>query len=139
VTVGQTSTIEFLLIPEPKKSSLIVNGKTIRLRKQIHFQSNSAKILPDSSVLLAEIASYLIIHNAEKVRIEGFTDNVGGKARNLKLSQERADSVMQHLIEQGFPPEKLEAVGYGDQRPVAPNLTARGRALNRRVEFVILQ
>ncbi len=139
VTVGQTSTIEFLLLPEPKKTSLIVVGKKITLKKQIHFQNGSAKILPDSSVILAEIAGYMVSHNITKMRIEGFTDNVGGKARNLKLSQQRADAVMQHLVDDGIPADELEAVGYGDQRPVAPNLTARGRALNRRVEFQILQ
>jgi outer membrane protein OmpA-like peptidoglycan-associated protein len=138
VNLGQ-NTFDIVLLPEPAKSSLIIKGKNILLKKQIHFQGGSAKILPDSSTILAEIASYLIIHNVEKVRVEGFTDNTGGKARNLKLSQDRADAVMQHLIDQGFPAEKLEAVGYGDQKPVAPNLTARGRALNRRVEFLILQ
>jgi OOP family OmpA-OmpF porin len=139
VALGQTNSVEFTLLPEPKKSALIVSGKTIKLKKQIHFQANSAKILPDSAAILAEIASYIVTHDVGKLRVEGFTDNIGGKARNLKLSQSRADAVMQHLIDDGIPAEKLEAVGYGDQKPVAPNLTARGRALNRRVEFVILQ
>jgi len=137
IALGQ-NTVDFTLLLEPVKSSLIVSAKRIRLKKQIHFQSNSAKILPDSNVILAEIANFIITHNIQKLRVEGYTDNVGGKARNLKLSQQRADSVMQHLINDGIPADHLEAVGYGDQKPVAPNLTARGRALNRRVEFQII-
>jgi OmpA-OmpF porin, OOP family len=138
VNLGQ-NTLDIVLLPEPAKSSLIIKGKTILLKKQIHFQGGSAKILPDSSTIIAEIAAYMITHDVGKLRVEGFTDNTGGKARNLKLSQQRADAVMQHLIDDGIPAEKLEAVGYGEQKPVAPNLTARGRALNRRVEFLILQ
>jgi outer membrane protein OmpA-like peptidoglycan-associated protein len=138
VNPGQ-NTLNIILLAEPAKSSLIVKGKTILLKHQVHFQGGSAKILPDSSTLLAEVVSYFVRHDVGKMRVEGFTDNTGGKARNLKLSQDRADAVMQHLIDDGIPPEKLEAVGYGEQKPVAPNLTARGRALNRRVEFLVLQ
>jgi len=80
----------------------------------------------------------MLAKNVNRLRIEGHTDNAGSSATNLKLSQDRANAVMQWLIEHGVPADKLEAIGYGDSKPVAPNLTSRGRALNRRVEFDIL-
>jgi outer membrane protein OmpA-like peptidoglycan-associated protein len=73
-----------------------------------------------------------------KVRIEGHTDNVGSEKTNMKLSDQRAHSVRQHLMEkEGIDGARLEALGYGQTKPIAPNATARGRAANRRVEFNI--
>jgi OOP family OmpA-OmpF porin len=72
--------------------------------------------------------------------VGGHTDNVGGALKNLRLSRERAASVRQYLIERGgVEAERLEAKGYGESRPIMPNILARGRAANRRVEFVIQQ
>ena len=69
--------------------------------------------------------------------IEGHTDSTGSADFNLELSQRRASAVMGFLAGQGVPPEKLKAVGFGMQQPVADNATAEGRARNRRVEIVI--
>ena len=73
------------------------------------------------------------------VRIEGHTDTTGTAAYNMKLSQRRADSVLAFLIESGLASERMTAVGYGMERPLADNTTAGGRARNRRVELVIAE
>jgi len=76
----------------------------------------------------------------QKVRVEGHTDSQGKDAANLDLSQRRANSVRKRLIEkEGIAPERLEAVGYGETKPVDNNKTAKGRENNRRVEFTILE
>ncbi len=135
---GQPAAADFALQRAPKRALIVVTDKKILLKKQIHFANNKATILPDSNAILAQVVDALVKHHVEKIRIEGHTDNVGSKTHNLALSQERANAVMQYLIDAGVPADKLDAVGYGDAKPVAPNLTARGRALNRRVEFDLL-
>ena len=74
----------------------------------------------------------------KKVRIEGHTDSNGNDVANLKLSQARADAVMAQLLKRGIDPGRMQAVGYGEENPIAPNLTAKGRAANRRTEFNIV-
>jgi len=77
-------------------------------------------------------------HEIKRVEIQGHTDNVGDSAYNLKLGQERSDSVKHALIKRGIAPARLSAKGYGESDPIAPNATPAGRAKNRRVDFVIV-
>jgi outer membrane protein OmpA-like peptidoglycan-associated protein len=111
--------------------------KKIEITEAIHFETGSAKILPDSYSLLDEIAQVIKENPGINVRIEGYTDNVGSPAYNLRLSQLRAESVMKYLIRAGVSPDRLTARGYGMMNPIASNATAEGRAKNRRVEFTI--
>ena len=85
---------------------------------------------------LYEIAQALKDNPDWQVRIEGYTDNVGSKGFNLKLSQERAGSVMKWLVDHGVDRSRLSAKGYGESHPVADDATETGRAQNRRVEIV---
>jgi len=73
-----------------------------------------------------------------KVRIEGHTDSRGSARMNQRLSQGRAEAVMNYLLGQGIMAARLEARGYGENKPIAPNSSRRGREQNRRVEFTIL-
>ncbi|HYD46752.1 MAG TPA: OmpA family protein, partial [Terriglobales bacterium] len=66
--------------------------------------------------------------------IEGHTDSVGTDQYNRRLSERRAGVVRQYLIDHGVPAERIRTIGYGENRPVAPNETPEGRAINRRVE-----
>ena len=75
----------------------------------------------------------------KRIRIEGHTDDVGGAKKNQELSQARAESVRDYLIKKGVEPERLQAVGYGDTRPLDKRKTAEARAKNRRVEFIIVE
>ena len=75
----------------------------------------------------------------KRVRVAVHTDNRGGKAQMTKLSNERARAIKSHLVKKGVAAGRLQPRGYGGDRPVAPNLTTRGRAKNNRVLFVILE
>ncbi len=73
-----------------------------------------------------------------RIRIAGHTDNVGNPRRNQRLSEARAEAVKAYLVAHGIDESRIEAVGFGDTQPVAPNDTDEGRAQNRRIEAVEL-
>lgn len=100
----------------------------------VQFYTNSSKLLPYSINSIQQLGDYLIAHPQIHAVIEGHTDNTGDPAENLRLSQERAETVRQVLISFGIDPERIEAKGYGKNHPRADNSTVEGRALNRRVE-----
>ena len=123
----------------PKKYSMVqVKEDRIDILQQVHFTSAKFKVLPDSFKLLDQVAQVLKDYPKMRVRIEGHTDNVGSGARNQTLSQKRAEAVRLYLVSRGIVADRLSAVGFGVTRPVASNRTPRGRALNRRTEFHIL-
>jgi len=102
----------------------------------VMFALNSARILPESFDMLDEIATVLMAHpEIEKLSIDGHTDSQGSDERNQILSEERAQSVREYLIQQGVALERLDAQGFGESQPIADNATAEGRSKNRRVEF----
>ncbi|HFC53630.1 MAG TPA: BON domain-containing protein [Gammaproteobacteria bacterium] len=104
-------------------------------RQSIHFRTSSARISKRSYPLLDELAQVASECPEARIRIEGHTDSRGSERFNLNLSQARAESVVRYLIGKGVAASRLEAVGYGESRPVADNGTAAGRARNRRIEF----
>jgi len=111
----------------------------LSLRDMIHFDTAKDTIKAQSSHILDEIASILKAHGEiQKVRVEGHTDSVGSRPYNLDLSQRRAGSVVRALVARGVAAARLEAVGYGFDKPVASNATPLGRAKNRRVEFTLV-
>lgn len=127
---------------DPKKNGcptfIAMEGNIIRILQQVHFQTGSANILAESFPMLQEIANVLKASpNIKRMSVEGHTDNRGGAAMNLKLSQDRAASVVKWLGEHGVEPGRLESHGYGLTKPVDSNDTDKGRAANRRVEFKI--
>ena len=103
----------------------------------IYFDFASAAIKPESEPVLKEIAEALGRNAAWKLSVEGHTDNIGGDAANLELSNRRAEAVKQALTSRyRIDAAKLAAIGFGATRPKEPNDTAEGRARNRRVELV---
>jgi outer membrane protein OmpA-like peptidoglycan-associated protein len=119
----------------PKKEELKVEvGKAIVL-EGIVFATGKADI-SDEAAMRLETAYNTLEQNPEiAVEIRGYTDNQGKKASNVTLSQRRADSVRNHLIAKGIAAERITAVGYGPDNPIASNATKEGRAQNRRIEF----
>jgi two-component system, OmpR family, copper resistance phosphate regulon response regulator CusR len=118
------------------------DGLVVSLREFGFFDSGSAKIKPDSLSAIERIASILAIRTY-KLRIEGHTDNIpvhtAQIASNWELSTGRATELVRLLIlDRRFAPERLSAAGYAEYHPIASNLTAEGRAQNRRVDIVIL-
>ncbi len=112
--------------------------KKIVITQAIHFKLSRAKILRGSYPILNDVAAIIKSNPSMRLRIEGYTDNIGSVGYNKILSQARAESVMKYLIKKGVPPNRLEAIGYGEGHPIASNRTPMGRAKNRRVEFTIL-
>lgn len=106
--------------------------------KGVHFDFAKANLRADARASLAETVALLRRYPGMKVEIAGHTDSRGSDERNQELSERRAQAVMDHLIGEGIPAERLSARGYGESEPVADNRAHAGRALNRRVELRIL-
>ena len=88
--------------------------------------------------VLNNLANTLNQFPQTRIQIAGHTDNVGSDASNLQLSQARANSVRGYLGSVGVAPARMQAVGYGESRPIADNNTDYGRAQNRRVEITLV-
>jgi chemotaxis protein MotB len=117
-------------------------GLAIRvLTDSLLFSSGSATLESAGQPLLTEIAALLNVDHVHPIAVEGNTDNVpisgGAFPSNWELSTARASSVVRFLIAKGVDPQRLSAVGYAEQHPIATNSTPTGRALNRRVEIVL--
>jgi outer membrane protein OmpA-like peptidoglycan-associated protein len=129
---------ELGLHKRPKVSLVQVDAKELKIKQQIHFENDSAVILGDSNALLEQIADALARNpGIAQVEIQGHTDNAGTPEHNLTLSEARANAVVAWLVAHGIDQTRLVARGYGQERPIAPNLSVAGRARNRRVQFMI--
>jgi chemotaxis protein MotB len=126
-------------------TSIDERGLVVRvLTDQLLFQSGSAVVQDPARPLLAKIAQLLASTNIPNdVRVEGNTDNrpisTTEFPSNWELSAARATAVLEVLLADGVPEARLAVAGYAAERPIAPNTTAEGRSLNRRVEIVILR
>ncbi len=114
---------------EPPKSFTLDN---------VEFDFGKSTLRPESYKTLDELVEYLHRKDDERIEVGGHTDNIGTAAKNLKLSQERAQSIVSYLISKGIGGERLVAKGYGSTDPVAENNTEDGRQRNRRTEVKIL-
>lgn len=105
--------------------------------KSIQFETGSDVIKTSSYGTLDNIVSIMREYDFTKFSIEGHTDNVGDDNKNLDLSVRRANAVFNYFVSKGISPSRLTSAGYGEQRPIADNKTAAGRAENRRVEILL--
>ncbi len=112
-------------------------GETVIL-KNIFFEFNSAKLTPESYTELNRVFKLLTTNPTMRIEVSGHTDNVGSLQSNTRLSEARAKSVVDYLVNSGIEPSRLEYKGYAFTEPIASNDTEEGRAQNRRVEFKIL-
>jgi OOP family OmpA-OmpF porin len=101
----------------------------------VHFEFDSAKLTPNAHKILDRVAESLHDHPNLEITIAGHTDSVGSSDYNKRLSQLRAEAVMNYLVSSGIEQSRMEAIGYGEERPIASNATEEGRAQNRRVEL----
>lgn len=123
----------------PKKVLVVKTDDRIEIKQQINFATNKAKIVGAVSFeILDQVAAVFKSNPTIKAVIEGHTDSVGDAAKNLKLSDGRARAVRDALIERGVDSGRVEAIGYGESKPISSNKTSKGRAANRRVEFKII-
>lgn len=118
---------------------VVIEKNFIKITEKIYFEFGKADIQERSFSLVDEIAE-IVLENPQlkKIRIEGHTDDVGSDVANLRLSQARADSVVRAISDRGVNSNRLDAVGFGEMRPIDANETDDGRAANRRVEFIIV-
>ena len=104
----------------------------------VHFDVGKATLRPESYKQLEELVEYMKYKDEEKIEIAGHTDNVGKEADNIKLSQQRAETIRAYLIKKGIQPARVIAHGYGASQPIADNNTEEGKQLNRRTEVRVL-
>lgn len=107
--------------------------------RAVTFVDDSTVLTPAGKVALTRAAQVLVTASAVKVRIEGHTDSKGTAASNLALSRARANAVLTYLVSKGVAADRLTAVGFGESRPALPNTTEANQAVNRRVEFIVVQ
>jgi outer membrane protein OmpA-like peptidoglycan-associated protein len=133
---------------EAEKKLNALQSRTIKVYKDargiivsmsdILFDTGKADLKPELRENLSAIGAILQnLLTESKVEVGGHTDNVGGADFNLKLSTQRAKAVLNYLVGRGVEEKRLNAVGYGLEKPIADNKTDEGRAKNRRVELVI--
>jgi outer membrane protein OmpA-like peptidoglycan-associated protein len=123
--------------PDVVQPRVIREHGRFRLLNDVRFRTGSAQIDPDSYELLNEVAVMLNENpDIPRIRIEGHTDETGTRELNLELSKARANAVREYLISRGVKPERLRAVGYGADRPIATGSDPASLAKNRRVEFI---
>lgn len=138
VEEGQAVNRVFVLNPKVRPPQVRVTRRAIRITDKIYFETNAARIKPESWSLLDAIAATILSNPAVKrIRIEGHTDSRASDAYNLTLSQDRAEAVQEYLVRQGVEPERLTAVGMGEREPLDVRETPDAWELNRRVEFII--
>lgn len=112
-------------------------GLVITLSGSVLFRSDEAALLPEAQTRLGQVTDALLESKDRTLVVEGHTDSQGSDSHNLDLSQRRADAVRAFLVQRGYDPTRVQAVGVGEGRPVADNNSAEGRANNRRVEIVV--
>ncbi len=116
-----------------------IEGNQIKILQRVEFDNGKATIRKQSFPVLEDVRIVLETNKQiTKIRVEGHTDNKGKADKNLTLSQQRAESVKDWLVQRGIDAGRIEAAGIGQERPIADNKTNKGRQVNRRVEFHIV-
>ncbi len=125
-------------------SDVALNALTQKLKRvqnehgPIRFVTGKAEIDPACDRTMQQIASIMAEYPGFKVQVDGHTDSVGRPEANQRLSQARAEAVVNYLVQKkGVSASRLSAKGWGDQQPIADNGTEAGRAKNRRVDFTV--
>jgi len=118
-----------------------VTNQGVKINARLEFDTGKATLRPASQQIVLDISRAIFARpdGAEKLSIDGHTDEVGDAAKNVALSRRRAEAVKAALVERGVSADLLSVRGFGETRPLASNETEEGRQTNRRVEFVTLK
>lgn len=100
----------------------------------VNFDTGKASLRPESFAQLDGVVEYMAHKKSARIEISGHTDNVGNPKTNKALSEKRAEACRDYLVSKGIAPDRIEAVGVGDEQPIAPNDSEEGRQKNRRIE-----
>jgi outer membrane protein OmpA-like peptidoglycan-associated protein/Tol biopolymer transport system component len=115
-----------------------ITKDSIVILKNVFFDTDKFTLRPESKIELNKLIDFLKLNATLKVEVGGHTDNVGDKKRNMTLSDNRAKAVLDYLVTNGVPKERLTAKGYGDTKPMVKNDSDENRQTNRRTEFKIM-
>lgn len=115
----------------------LLKGDPYSLRK-VDFLSGQTTLLPEADKELNRLVDLLRQNEFLEIYVQGHTDSSGGARANLNLSQKRAESVRQYLIDKGISKKRIHAIGYGETHPKTDNGTAEGRKINRRVDIILV-
>ena len=113
------------------------NMLLVHFDSDVLFDVDSADLDDDGYRTLNKVSDTLVEFKKTAVVVQGHTDSTGSDQHNQRLSERRAESVVRYLMDQGIARERITAVGYGEQHPVASNETAAGRSKNRRVDILL--
>jgi outer membrane protein OmpA-like peptidoglycan-associated protein len=126
--------------PGPGRPTVTLSGSRLLMSDRVYFDDQADTLHPMSGPALDALAATMkSLTGHPRVRVEGHTDDSGNPQANIDLSYRRARAVVEYLKAAGVPAEQLEYVGRGSSEPLAPNSSPEGRALNRRVEFVVIR
>jgi len=131
IEADQTAIVDFVLKPE------LQTGQVLSF-DNIYFDSGSANIKPESYYILDNMVQILDANPNAIVQIAGHTDSDGSSSYNQTLSEQRATSVFNFLVQRGISASMLTTMGFGEAQPVVPNTSASNKAMNRRIEFTVL-
>ena len=136
VTLDAEATLQLLMDPSRAR----VTGERIDIQDSVYFETAKDVIQEQSLELLNDVAEVIVAHpELTLIRIEGHTDSRGNADYNRKLSQARADSVRQYLMSQGVSGNRLESIGYGEDKPLDNRNVAEAWEKNRRVDFMVAE
>lgn len=116
----------------------IRKGQSVVL-KNVFYDTDKFNLKPESKIELDRLAAFLLANPSMKIELGGHTDNQGDRPKNIILSQNRANSVLNYLVSKGIDKSRLTAKGYADTKAIASNAEEKGRAQNRRTEFTITE
>jgi len=119
--------------------TLTVEPTKVYTLRDVHFDTGKATLRPESFKGLNDLAEYMKLKKKMVIEIAGHTDDVGDDAANLKLSQDRAETVRDYLTGKGISKDRVSAKGYGETQPASTNQTEQGRQLNRRTEVRVIK
>jgi type IX secretion system PorP/SprF family membrane protein len=121
-----------------KANDGIHSDNSFKANKNVEYPYNLYSVDPNYRLFLDSLTQFIQLNDNVDIVIEGHTDNIGSESYNLTLSEKRATSVLNYLINKGIDKSRISIIGIGELRPIATNSTARGRALNRRTETFII-
>ena len=137
--IGQMSKFDINAASQQEIATALQRDGSVAISGGILFEFDSAKINPGAESIVAKIAGMMDQNPTLEVAVVGYTDNTGDFNYNIKLSERRANSIVNQLIKDGVSKDRLAGVGVGPLNPIASNATPQGRAENRRVELVLIE
>lgn len=136
--IGQVSKFDINITSRDEIADALKADHRVVLSGGIFFEFDSAKINENASELVRKLADVMKENPDLDVAVVGYTDNTGDFHYNIKLSERRANAMVEQLIEEGVAADRLAGVGIGPLNPIATNNTPEGQAENRRVELVLI-